>query len=117
MNITYKTADDIERMREAGRLASEVLDYITPFIQPGITTLEIDRLSAECMARQGTKSATVGYQPPGYPPYPGHVCTSVNHVVCHGIPNDKVLKKGDILNVDVTVITKDGWFGDTSRRD
>ena len=83
MNITYKTADDIERMREAGRLASEVLDYITPFIQPGITTLEIDRLSAECMARQGTKSATVGYQPPGYPPYPGHVCTSVNHVVCH----------------------------------
>ena len=77
MNITYKTADDIERMREAGRLASEVLDYITPFIQPGITTLEIDRLSAECMARQGTKSATVGYQPPGYPPYPGHVCTSV----------------------------------------
>lgn len=115
MNITYKTADDIERMREAGRLASEVLDYITPFIQPGITTLEIDRLSAECMARQGTKSATVGYQPPGYPPYPGHVCTSVNHVVCHGIPNDKVLKKGDILNVDVTVITKDGWFGDNSR--
>ena len=115
MNITYKTADDIERVREAGRVASEVLDYITPFIQPGITTLEIDRLSAECMARQGTKSATVGYQPPGYPPYPGHVCTSVNHVVCHGIPNDKVLKKGDILNVDVTVITKDGWFGDNSR--
>lgn len=115
MNITIKTAEDIERMREAGRLASEVLDYLAPFIQPGITTLEIDRLSAECMARQGTKSATVGYQPPGYPPYPGHVCTSVNHVVCHGIPNDKVLKKGDILNVDVTIITKDGWFGDNSR--
>ena len=115
MNITIKTAQDIERMREAGRLASEVLDYLTPFIQPGITTLEIDRLSAECMARQGTKSATVGYQPPGYPPYPGHVCTSVNHVVCHGIPNDKPLKKGDILNVDVTVITHDGWFGDNSR--
>ncbi len=67
------------------------------------------------MARQGTKSATVGYQPPGYPPYPGHVCTSVNHVVCHGIPNDKALKKGDIVNVDVTVITKDGWYGDDSR--
>ena len=67
------------------------------------------------MARQGTKSATIGYQPPGYPAYPGHLCTSVNHVVCHGIPNDKPLKKGDIVNVDVTVITEDGWFGDTSR--
>jgi len=60
-------------------------------------------------------SATIGYQPSGYPPYPGHLCTSVNHVVCHGIPNDKPLKKGDILNVDVTVITPEGWYGDNSR--
>jgi methionyl aminopeptidase len=67
------------------------------------------------MAQQGTISATVGYQPPGYPPYPASLCTSVNHVVCHGIPNDKPLKKGDIVNVDVTVITKDGWYGDNSR--
>ena len=75
----------------------------------------IDRLAAEHMAKQGTRSATVGYQPPGYPPYPAHLCTSVNHVICHGIPNDKVLKKGDIVNVDVTVITPEGWYGDTSR--
>lgn len=115
MSITIKSPEDIERMRVAGRLASEVLDYITPHIKPGITTAEIDRLGAECMAQQGTKSATIGYQPPGYPPYPGHLCTSPNHVVCHGIPNDKPLKKGDIVNVDVTVITEDGWYGDNSR--
>ena len=114
MTISLKTAQDIAAMRQACRLAAEVLDALAPHIQPGITTLEIDRLGAECMARQGTKSATIGYQPPGYPPYPGHLCTSVNQVICHGIPNDKPLKKGDIVNVDVTVI-KDGWFGDTSR--
>ncbi|MBL0918269.1 MAG: type I methionyl aminopeptidase [Hydrogenophaga sp.] len=115
MSITYKDAAGIEGMRIAGRLASEVLDYLTPLIQPGVTTLEIDRLAAEYMKRQGTVSATIGYQPSGYPPYPGHLCTSINHVVCHGIPNDKPLKKGDILNVDVTVITPDGWYGDNSR--
>ena len=115
MTITIKDEAGIAAMRRACQLASQVLDEITPHIQPGITTLDIDRLSAEAMARQGTRSATVGYQPPGYPPYPGHVCTSVNQVVCHGIPNDKPLKKGDIVNVDVTVITKDGWYGDNSR--
>ena len=115
MSITIKDAADIEGMRVACRLASEVLDHIAPHILPGITTAEIDRLGAECMAQQGTISATVGYQPPGYPPYPASLCTSVNHVVCHGIPNDKPLKKGDIVNVDVTVITKDGWYGDNSR--
>ena len=114
MSITYKDEAGIAGMRTACRLASEVLDYLTPLIQPGVTTLEIDRLAAEFMKQQGTVSATIGYQPSGYPPYPGHLCTSVNHVVCHGIPNDKPLKKGDILNVDVTVI-KDGWFGDNSR--
>ena len=115
MSITYKDEAGIAGMREACRLASEVLDYLTPHIQPGVTTLEIDRLSAEYMKQQGTRSATIGYQPSGYPPYPGHLCTSVNQVICHGIPNDKALKKGDILNVDVTVITKDGWYGDNSR--
>jgi methionyl aminopeptidase len=114
MGITYKDAEGIQGMRVAGRLAAEVLDHLTPFIKPGITTKEIDRLAAEYMKKQGTVSATLGYQPAGYPPYPASLCTSVNHVVCHGIPNDKPLKKGDILNVDVTVI-KDGWFGDTSR--
>ncbi|GAB3656106.1 type I methionyl aminopeptidase [Ramlibacter alkalitolerans] len=101
-------------MRTAGRLASEVLDYLTPLIKPGITTKEIDLLAAECMGKQGSTSATLGYQPAGYPPYPASLCTSVNNVVCHGIPNEKPLKKGDIVNVDVTVI-KDGWYGDTSR--
>jgi methionyl aminopeptidase len=115
MSITYKDAAGIEGMRTACRLASEVLDYLTPLIQPGITTLEIDRLAADYMKQQGTRSATIGYQPSGYPPYPCHLCTSLNHVVCHGIPNDKPLKKGDILNVDVTVITPDGWYGDNSR--
>ena len=115
MSITIKTADDIAHMRVACRLAAEVLDDITPHIRPGMTTLDIDRLGAESMARQGTVSATIGYQPPGYPPYPASLCTSVNHVVCHGIPNDKPLKKGDIVNVDVTVITPEGWFGDSSR--
>ena len=115
MSITIKDAEGIAQMRVACRLAAEVLDYITPHIRPGMTTLDIDRLGVECMALQGTVSATIGYQPPGYPPYPASLCTSVNHVVCHGIPNDKPLKKGDIVNVDVTVITKEGWFGDSSR--
>ncbi|MDH5857903.1 type I methionyl aminopeptidase [Lampropedia aestuarii] len=116
MSITINTEADFPGLRQACRLASEVLDYITPHIQPGVTTLEIDRLAAECMAQQGTRSATLNYQPSAeYPPFPGSICTSLNHVVCHGIPNDKPLKKGDILNVDVTVITKDGWYGDNSR--
>ncbi len=114
MTITYKDEQGVQGMRIAGRLASEVLDHITPHIQPGITTNQIDQLAADFMKLQGSTSATLGYQPQGYPPYPKSLCTSVNHVVCHGIPNDKPLKKGDIVNVDVTVI-KDGWFGDTSR--
>jgi len=115
MSITIKTPEQIAAMRTACRLASEVLDYLTPLIQVGVTTREIDRLAAEYMRGQGTVSATIGYAPPGYPPYPGHLCTSLNSVVCHGIPNDKPLKKGDIMNVDVTVITPDGWYGDNSR--
>ena len=116
MTITYKTAEDIAGMRVACKLASEVLDYLTPFVAAGTTTKHIDQLALDYMVQvQNTKSATLGYQPPGYPPYPGALCTSLNHVVCHGIPNDKPLKKGDIVNIDVTVITPDGWFGDNSR--
>ncbi|WP_291009412.1 type I methionyl aminopeptidase [Hydrogenophaga sp.] len=114
MSITYKDEAGVAGMRLAGRLASEVLDHLTPLIQPGVTTLQIDQWAAAFMKEQGTTSATIGYQPSGYPPFPGHLCTSINHVICHGIPGDKVLKKGDIVNVDVTVI-KDGWYGDTSR--
>ncbi|MDB5856933.1 MAG: map, partial [Ramlibacter sp.] len=86
MGITYKDEAGIQGMRTAGRLAAEVLDHLTPFIKPGITTREIDRLAAEHMLKQGSVSATLGYQPSGYPPYPASLCTSVNHVVCHGIP-------------------------------
>jgi methionyl aminopeptidase len=115
MSITIKDAAGIEGMRLAGRLASEVLDYLTPYVRPGVTTAELDRLALDFIVNvQKCVSATVGYQPPGYPPFPSSICTSVNHVICHGIPNDKPLKKGDIVNIDVTVI-KEGWHGDTSR--
>ena len=115
MSITIKSAADIEGMRLAGRLASEVLDMLAPHIQAGITTREIDRLAHVHMVQvQGGIPATLGYQPPGYLAYPASLCTSVNDVVCHGIPDDRPLKNGDILNIDVTVI-KNGWHGDNSR--
>ena len=115
MAITIKNDDDIEKMRVACRLASEVLDYIAPFVKPGVTTAELDRLCHNYMLDvQGTIPAPLNYQPPGYPPYPKATCISVNDVICHGIPGDKVVKAGDALNIDVTVI-KDGYFGDTSR--
>ena len=115
MTITLKDTDGATGMRVAGRLASEVLDYLTPFVKPGVTTNELDKLAHDYMVQvQGTIPAPLNYQPPGYSPYPKSICTSINHQVCHGIPNDKVLKKGDIVNIDITVI-KDGWHGDTSR--
>jgi methionyl aminopeptidase len=115
MPVTIKTEEEIARMRVAGRLGSEVLDYITPHVQPGVTTGELDRLCHDYIVNvQGAVPAPLNYAPPGYPPYPKSVCTSVNHVVCHGVPGDKRLKAGDILNIDITVI-KDGFHGDTSR--
>jgi methionyl aminopeptidase len=115
MSITLKTPDEIEKMRVAGRLAGELLDYITPFVKPGVTTNELDRLCHDYMVKvQGSIPAPLNYAPPGYRPYPKSICTSVNHQVCHGVPGDKALKKGDIVNIDVTVI-KDGYHGDTSR--
>ena len=115
MSITYKDAAGIEGVRLAGRLAGELLDYLTPFVKPGATTNQINQLAHDYMTQvQGTIPATLGYGPPSYPPYPKSLCTSVNHQVCHGIPNDKLLKKGDIVNVDVTGI-KNGWHGDSSR--
>ena len=102
-------------MRVAGRLASEVLDYITPFVKPGVTTEELDRLCHDYMVNvQHTIPAPLNYAPTGYTPYPKSICTSVNHQVCHGVPGPKALKKGDIVNLDITVI-KDGFHGDTSR--
>jgi len=115
MSVTIKTGAEIEGMRVAGRLAAEVLDYITPFVKPGITTGELDRLCHDYMVNvQGTIPAPLNYAPPGHVPYPKSICTSVNHQVCHGVPGDKVLKNGDVVNLDITVI-KDGWHGDTSR--
>ena len=115
MTITYKDAAGIAGMRVAGKLASEVLDYLTPFVQAGVTTNALDQLAHDYIVDvQGGIPAPLNYKGGGNTPYPKSICTSVNHQVCHGIPSDKVLKKGDIVNIDVTVI-KDGWHGDTSR--
>jgi methionyl aminopeptidase len=92
-----------------------VLDFITPYVKPGITTGELDTLCHEYMVNvQKTVPAPLNYAPPGYPPFPKSICTSVNHQVCHGVPGERKLKAGDIVNIDVTVI-KDGFHGDTSR--
>jgi len=115
MTITIKTGADIDAMRIAGRLASEVLDFLTPHVQPGITTEALDKLAHDYMVNvQGTIPAPLNYAPGGHAPYPKSICASVNHQICHGIPNDRALKSGDIVNLDITVI-KDGWHGDTSR--
>jgi methionyl aminopeptidase len=115
MAITFKDQNGIEGMRVAGRLASEVLDYLAPHVVPGVTTNQLDQLAHDYITQvQGAIPAPLNYAPGGYTPYPKSICTSINHQVCHGIPNDKALKKGDIVNIDITVI-KDGWHGDTSR--
>jgi methionyl aminopeptidase len=115
MAIVIKTPEEIERMRVAGRLAAEVLDFIAPQVRHGVTTGELDRLCHDYMVcHQGTIPAPLDYAPPGYRPFPKSICTSVNHQVCHGIPGDRVLKNGDIVNIDITVI-KDDFHGDTSR--
>jgi methionyl aminopeptidase len=115
MAPALKTAEEVVRMRIAGRLASEVLDYITPHVKPGVTTGALNDLCHDYMVGvQGTTPAPLNYAPPGYKPYPKSICTSVNHQVCHGIPGERLLKPGDILNIDVTVI-KDGFHGDSSR--
>jgi methionyl aminopeptidase len=115
MAVPIKSAEEIDRMREAGRLASELLDFLTPHVKSGVTTGEIDRLAHDYMVDvQHTVPATLNYAPPGHSPYPASLCTSINHVVCHGIPGDRKLRNGDIINVDVTVI-KDGFHGDSSR--
>ena len=115
MSIITKSPEDIVKMRVAGRLASEVLDFVGPHIKAGMTTDEVDRLCHDYMVNvQQTIPAPLNYAPPGYSPYPKSICTSVNHVVCHGVPGERKLKTGDILNIDITVI-KDGFHGDTSR--
>ena len=110
MAITIKNLAEQDKMRVAGRLAGEVLDMIGPHVKPGVSTEELDRICHDYIVnKQKTIPANVGYNG-----FPKTLCTSVNHVVCHGIPNDKKLKNGDIINIDVTVI-KDGFHGDTSK--
>ncbi len=115
MSIIIKTPEEIEKMRIAGRLAAEVLDYIEPFVKPGVTTEELDRLCHDYMVKvQGCIPAPLNYAPSGHRPYPKSICASVNQQVCHGVPNDRALKNGDIVNLDITTI-KDGYHGDTCR--
>jgi len=110
MSVQIKSADAVERMRVAGRLAADVLDMIADHIQPGITTDELDRICHDYIVRvQKAIPAPLNYRG-----FPKSICTSVNHQVCHGIPGNKRLKRGDIVNVDITVI-KDGYHGDTSK--
>lgn len=110
MPVTIKSPEEQAKMRIAGRLAAEVLDMIAPHIQPGVTTEDLDRLCHDYIVNvQHAIPANVGYNG-----FPKTLCTSVNHVVCHGIPGDRKLKHGDIINLDITVI-KDGYHGDTSK--
>ncbi|MGB1234223.1 MAG: type I methionyl aminopeptidase [Planktomarina sp.] len=107
--IRIHDPSDFAGMAEAGRVAAIILDDITPHVQVGTTTAELDKIITDMVDAHGSRSATIGYKG-----YQHASCISVNHVVCHGIPGDKKLKDGDILNIDVTVIVN-GWFGDTSR--
>ncbi|MGA2776629.1 MAG: type I methionyl aminopeptidase [Steroidobacteraceae bacterium] len=110
MNITIKTPEEQDKMREAGRLAASVLDMIEPFVQPGVTTDDLDKRCHDFIVDElRSIPANLNYRG-----FPKTICTSVNHVVCHGIPSERRLKNGDIVNIDVTVI-RDGFHGDTSR--
>ncbi len=109
MAIIIKTAEQIEGIRKSSRLAAETLKYLEQFVKPGITTLELDTLAEEFVHKHGAKAATKGYKG-----YKHSTCISPNDVVCHGVPNDYVVKDGDIINIDVTCIL-DGYYGDTCR--
>jgi methionine aminopeptidase type I len=110
MTVTIKTADEQDKMRAAGRLAADVLDMIGDYVKSGVTTGELDRICHEYITEvQGAIPAPLNYRG-----FPKSICTSINHVVCHGIPGDRKLKTGDSVNIDITVI-KDGFHGDTSR--
>jgi len=110
MSIHIKSPEEIEKMRIAGRLAAEVLEMIEPYVKPGITTNELDDICHKYIVEEQDAIPA----PLNYHGFPKSICTSVNHTVCHGIPSDKKLKKGDIVNIDITVI-KDGFHGDTSK--
>ena len=107
--VTIHGPEAFDSMRKAGQFAAGLLDYLTPFVQPGISTGELDKIAYDYQTQYGTTPGPLGYRG-----FPKSICTSINHVVCHGIPGDRVLKDGDIINIDVTPIV-DGWYGDTSR--
>ena len=109
MTITIHKKDDFAKIRVAGKLAAETLDFITEYVNPGVTTDHLYSLCHDFITERGAIPAPLNYKG-----FPKSICTSINHVVCHGIPSEKVLKNGDIINIDVTVIV-DGWHGDTSR--
>lgn len=108
-HIVIHSNEDFPKMREAGSLAARILDYINDFVKPGITTNELNNLCHDMIIKHNAIPAPLNYRG-----FPKSICTSVNHVICHGIPSDKKLMNGDIVNIDVTVIL-DGWYGDTSR--
>ena len=110
MSVTIKTADEIEKMRVAGRLAAEVLEMIGPHVKAGATTDDLDQICHDYIVNEQDAIPA----PLNYHGFPKSICTSVNHVICHGIPADKRLKNNDIINIDITVI-KDGYHGDTSK--
>jgi methionyl aminopeptidase len=107
--IKIHAPEDFAGMRKAGRLAAEVLDMLVPLVKAGVTTEQLDKICHDYIVSHGAIPAPLGYRG-----FPKSICTSINHVVCHGIPGDKVLVDGDVLNIDITVIL-DGWYGDTSR--
>ncbi|MEO0573901.1 MAG: type I methionyl aminopeptidase [Pseudomonadota bacterium] len=115
MAATIKTPEQQDQMRTAGRLAADVLDMIGDYVKPGVTTDELNTICHDYITEhQKAIPAPLNYRGGGPVPFPKSICTSLNHVICHGIPSDLVLKHGDSLNIDITVI-KDGWHGDTSR--
>lgn len=109
MNIPIHSSADFESMRKAGHLAARTLDFITPYVKEGVTTQELNDLCHDFIVKHGAIPATLNYKG-----FPKSMCTSINHVVCHGIPGPKKLQAGDIMNIDITVILE-GWYGDTSR--
>lgn len=109
MTIIIHDEESFQKMRKAGKLAAEILDYIADFVKIGVKTEELDKLCHDKIIANNAIPAPLNYKG-----FPKSICTSVNHVICHGIPGDKILKNGDIVNIDVTVIV-DGWFGDSSR--
>src|SRR3546814_6256508 len=114
MSSLVTDPSDLNKMRAACQAAAATLDYLAPHVRAGVSTGELDRLCMDFITNElKVESATVGYAPPGYTPFPASICTSVNHVIFNGITGDKILKNGDIMNIDVTLY-KDGCLGETN---